>query len=196
MFSFSFLSLLILIVAAVGCENPLRSHAVVLEVSPSPVTEAVRARCRQPLVQNPGQLASLSQRRQKLDTEGSSWVPFVKFGRRRRRLLSGCSLLKGSTSSVTAWPSADLLLPPTGHGSFPSSKAHDLNLSFPGKPAELQKKESTEQHPFQHGDKVKCLLDIDILREMQEGHGGWNPKMAEVGASSIVPAVEAFPVFP
>uniref|UniRef100_A0A670JCS1 E3 ubiquitin-protein ligase MIB2 n=1 Tax=Podarcis muralis TaxID=64176 RepID=A0A670JCS1_PODMU len=49
-----------------------------------------------------------------------------------------------------------------------------------GKPAELQKKESTERHPFQHGDKVKCLLDIDILREMQEGHGGWNPKMAEL----------------
>uniref|UniRef100_A0A670YWR6 E3 ubiquitin-protein ligase MIB2 n=1 Tax=Pseudonaja textilis TaxID=8673 RepID=A0A670YWR6_PSETE len=49
-----------------------------------------------------------------------------------------------------------------------------------GKPAELQKKESTEGHPFQHGDKVKCLLDIDILREMQEGHGGWNPKMAEL----------------
>lgn len=50
----------------------------------------------------------------------------------------------------------------------------------PGKPAELQRKESTDRHPFQHGDKVKCLLDIDILREMQEGHGGWNPKMAEV----------------
>ncbi|KAM6402544.1 E3 ubiquitin-protein ligase MIB2 isoform 3-T5 [Rhynochetos jubatus] len=48
-----------------------------------------------------------------------------------------------------------------------------------GKPAELQRKESTDRHPFQHGDKVKCLLDIDILREMQEGHGGWNPKMAE-----------------
>uniref|UniRef100_A0A8D0BS99 E3 ubiquitin-protein ligase MIB2 n=1 Tax=Salvator merianae TaxID=96440 RepID=A0A8D0BS99_SALMN len=48
-----------------------------------------------------------------------------------------------------------------------------------GKPAELQKKESMGNHPFQHGDKVKCLLDIDILREMQEGHGGWNPKMAE-----------------
>uniref|UniRef100_A0A669QUZ6 E3 ubiquitin-protein ligase MIB2 n=1 Tax=Phasianus colchicus TaxID=9054 RepID=A0A669QUZ6_PHACC len=49
-----------------------------------------------------------------------------------------------------------------------------------GKPAELQRKESTDRHPFQHGDKVKCLLDIDILREMQEGHGGWNPKMAEL----------------
>ncbi|XP_053137276.1 E3 ubiquitin-protein ligase MIB2 isoform X5 [Hemicordylus capensis] len=56
-----------------------------------------------------------------------------------------------------------------------------------GKPAELQKKESTERHPFQHGDKVKCLLDIDILREMQEGHGGWNPKMAEfIGQTGTV----------
>lgn len=54
-----------------------------------------------------------------------------------------------------------------------------------GKPAELQRKESTERHPFQHGDKVKCLLDIDILREMQEGHGGWNPKMAEVCCCSF-----------
>lgn len=57
-----------------------------------------------------------------------------------------------------------------------------LSLLSPGKPAELQRKESTDRHPFQHGDKVKCLLDIDILREMQEGHGGWNPKMAEVSA--------------
>jgi len=55
-----------------------------------------------------------------------------------------------------------------------------------GKPAELQRKESTDRHPFQHGDKVKCLLDIDILREMQEGHGGWNPKMAEVCYSLLV----------
>ncbi|XP_075762623.1 E3 ubiquitin-protein ligase MIB2 isoform X1 [Pelodiscus sinensis] len=56
-----------------------------------------------------------------------------------------------------------------------------------GKPAELQRKESTERHPFQHGDKVKCLLDIDILREMQEGHGGWNPKMAEfIGQTGTV----------
>ncbi|XP_025906749.1 E3 ubiquitin-protein ligase MIB2 isoform X1 [Nothoprocta perdicaria] len=56
-----------------------------------------------------------------------------------------------------------------------------------GRPAELQKKESTDRHPFQHGDKVKCLLDIDILREMQEGHGGWNPKMAEfIGQTGTV----------
>ncbi|CAK7318495.1 E3 ubiquitin-protein ligase MIB2 [Vulpes lagopus] len=50
-----------------------------------------------------------------------------------------------------------------------------------GKPAELQRRVSADSQPFQHGDKVKCLLDTDILREMQEGHGGWNPRMAETG---------------
>ncbi|XP_047302702.1 E3 ubiquitin-protein ligase MIB2 isoform X22 [Homo sapiens] len=48
-----------------------------------------------------------------------------------------------------------------------------------GKPAELQRRVSADSQPFQHGDKVKCLLDTDVLREMQEGHGGWNPRMAE-----------------
>ncbi|XP_072464630.1 E3 ubiquitin-protein ligase MIB2 isoform X4 [Notamacropus eugenii] len=56
-----------------------------------------------------------------------------------------------------------------------------------GKPAELQRKVSAESPPFQHGDKVKCLLAMDILREMQEGHGGWNPKMAEfIGQTGTV----------
>nr|KAF6394896.1 mindbomb E3 ubiquitin protein ligase 2 [Molossus molossus] len=48
-----------------------------------------------------------------------------------------------------------------------------------GKPAELQRRVSADGQPFQPGDKVTCLLDTDILREMQEGHGGWNPRMAE-----------------
>uniref|UniRef100_A0A8C0C8H0 RING-type E3 ubiquitin transferase n=1 Tax=Balaenoptera musculus TaxID=9771 RepID=A0A8C0C8H0_BALMU len=48
-----------------------------------------------------------------------------------------------------------------------------------GKPAELQRRVSADGQPFQHGDKVKCLLDADILRDMQEGHGGWNPRMAK-----------------
>lgn len=39
---------------------------------------------------------------------------------------------------------------------------------------------SADSQPFQRGDKVKCLLDTDVLRDMQEGHGGWNPRMAEV----------------
>ncbi|XP_014399256.1 PREDICTED: E3 ubiquitin-protein ligase MIB2 [Myotis brandtii] len=48
-----------------------------------------------------------------------------------------------------------------------------------GKPAELQRRVSADGQPFQPGDKVACLLDTDVLREMQEGHGGWNPRMAE-----------------
>ncbi|XP_048096428.1 E3 ubiquitin-protein ligase MIB2 isoform X4 [Alosa alosa] len=55
-------------------------------------------------------------------------------------------------------------------------KEHLPNL---GEHAELQRQESTDGHVFQQGDKVKCLLEVDILKQMQEGHGGWNPKMAE-----------------
>lgn len=57
----------------------------------------------------------------------------------------------------------------------------------PGEHAELQRQESADGHSFQQGDKVKCLLEVDILRQMQEGHGGWNPKMAEVLMFSLVP---------
>ncbi|KAL6431933.1 hypothetical protein ACFW04_007392 [Cataglyphis niger] len=32
---------------------------------------------------------------------------------------------------------------------------------------------------FNVGDKVKVLIEVDILKEMQDGHGGWNPRMAE-----------------
>ncbi|XP_056279407.1 E3 ubiquitin-protein ligase MIB2 isoform X2 [Pseudoliparis swirei] len=48
-----------------------------------------------------------------------------------------------------------------------------------GEHAELQRQESADRHSFQQADKVKCLLEVEILRQMQEGHGGWNPKMAE-----------------
>ncbi|XP_051915130.1 E3 ubiquitin-protein ligase MIB2 isoform X1 [Hippocampus zosterae] len=53
------------------------------------------------------------------------------------------------------------------------------HLPVLGEHAELQRQESADGHSFQQGDKVKCLLEVDILRQMQEGHGGWNPKMAE-----------------
>ena len=36
-------------------------------------------------------------------------------------------------------------------------------------------------HQFKVGDKVRVDLEVDILKMMQEGHGGWNPRMAEVG---------------
>lgn len=33
---------------------------------------------------------------------------------------------------------------------------------------------------FNVGDRVKVLLDVDTLKEMQDaGHGGWNPRMAD-----------------
>uniref|UniRef100_A0A673B0W2 Mindbomb E3 ubiquitin protein ligase 2 n=1 Tax=Sphaeramia orbicularis TaxID=375764 RepID=A0A673B0W2_9TELE len=54
-----------------------------------------------------------------------------------------------------------------------------------GEHAELQRQESADGHSFQQGDKVKCLLEVDILRQMQEGHGGWNPKMAEVNTFAV-----------
>lgn len=59
---------------------------------------------------------------------------------------------------------------------------------FVGEHAELQRQESADGHTFQQGDKVKCLLDVDILRQMQEGHGGWNPKMAEVNKHNVIMA--------
>lgn len=39
---------------------------------------------------------------------------------------------------------------------------------------------SSVKHPmFNVGDKVKVLLEVDTLKVMQEGHGGWNPRMTE-----------------
>lgn len=32
---------------------------------------------------------------------------------------------------------------------------------------------------FNVGDKVKVLIEVDTLKEMQDGHGGWNPRMAD-----------------
>nr|XP_039250524.1 E3 ubiquitin-protein ligase MIB2-like isoform X1 [Styela clava] len=41
--------------------------------------------------------------------------------------------------------------------------------------------------PFNVGDKVIVCLSIDVLRQMQEGHGGWNPKMANlIGIVGVV----------
>ena len=54
-------------------------------------------------------------------------------------------------------------------------------LAAPGSPR------VTNVVTFSVGDKVKVIVDADRLREMQEGHGGWNPKMAEV--------ISFFPLF-
>ena len=36
------------------------------------------------------------------------------------------------------------------------------------------------QCPYKVGDKVKVDLEMEIFKAMQEGHGGWNPRMGEV----------------
>lgn len=33
------------------------------------------------------------------------------------------------------------------------------------------------------GDKVQVAVSIEQLKTLQQGHGGWNPRMAEVGCS-------------
>uniref|UniRef100_A0A2R5LAE8 RING-type E3 ubiquitin transferase n=1 Tax=Ornithodoros turicata TaxID=34597 RepID=A0A2R5LAE8_9ACAR len=38
----------------------------------------------------------------------------------------------------------------------------------------------TRHSQFSVGDRVKMLLDIESLKIMQDGHGGWNPRMTEV----------------
>ncbi|GFS03402.1 E3 ubiquitin-protein ligase MIB2 [Elysia marginata] len=32
---------------------------------------------------------------------------------------------------------------------------------------------------FKVGDRVRCDLEMEVLKQMQDGHGGWNPRMAE-----------------
>ncbi|EHB00400.1 E3 ubiquitin-protein ligase MIB2 [Heterocephalus glaber] len=45
----------------------------------------------------------------------------------------------------------------------------------PGKPAELQRRVSADGQPFQRGNKVKCLLDTEVLRDKATAAGtpGW-----------------------
>lgn len=38
---------------------------------------------------------------------------------------------------------------------------------------------------FKVGDKVRVDLADEILKAMQEGHGGWNPRMSEVSCDVI-----------
>lgn len=39
---------------------------------------------------------------------------------------------------------------------------------------------TSDDPPFEVGERVRVLLGVDTLRDMQEGHGGWNDKMEEV----------------
>ena len=43
---------------------------------------------------------------------------------------------------------------------------------------------------FVAGDRVRVMLDLEIFKMMQEGHGGWSDKMAEVSAYGITEYVK------
>lgn len=53
------------------------------------------------------------------------------------------------------------------------------NSSTPTKSGVSSISSSSHHVTFNVGDKVKVLIEVDILKEMQDGHGGWNPRMAE-----------------
>jgi len=42
------------------------------------------------------------------------------------------------------------------------------------------------QLKFKIGDRVRVDLDVDVLKAMQEGHGGWHSKMADVCLSALI----------
>lgn len=48
-----------------------------------------------------------------------------------------------------------------------------------GKTEEQQPIVSTVKPMFSVGDRVKVCLDIEALMKLQQGHGGWNPRMVE-----------------
>ena len=36
-------------------------------------------------------------------------------------------------------------------------------------------------HKYKIGDRVKVFMDVDMVRMLQTGHGGWSDGMREVG---------------
>lgn len=42
---------------------------------------------------------------------------------------------------------------------------------------------------FRKGDRVRVGVDLDTLKRMQEGHGGWNDNMARVSSSPCLPSL-------
>lgn len=52
-------------------------------------------------------------------------------------------------------------------------------IFFIGQPEEQQPVVPTGKPTFSVGDRVKVCLDVDALIKLQQGHGGWNPRMVE-----------------
>lgn len=59
---------------------------------------------------------------------------------------------------------------------------YDLFTVFPGQNVEqtVVRPNRSGPPPFGVGDKVQVTVSVEQLKAMQQGHGGWNPRMAEV----------------
>lgn len=47
---------------------------------------------------------------------------------------------------------------------------------------------------FSVGDKVRVDVSLDMFKQMQEGHGGWNFKMADVNITQLFTFVKLIQV--
>lgn len=63
----------------------------------------------------------------------------------------------------------------------PTSGGHYYKDHMPvlGQPEEQQPVVPTVKPVFSVGDRVKVCLEVDALMKLQQGHGGWNPRMVE-----------------
>lgn len=98
-------------------------------------------------------------------------------------MVSYVSLLIGRTHSYYRI----VLTPCNGRGVISVGSAMTATPSllrslgaFPGPPPDIP-----EEVMFAKGDKVKIALDQEAFRSMQEGHGGWNEKMNQVGTNDL-----------
>ncbi|CAG0880694.1 unnamed protein product [Cyprideis torosa] len=108
-----------------------------------------------------------------------------QLGNIRLRLLNQFILLSLPPQSPVA-PSIHAPIFPTGHVSPPRSAHSSVPPSTNSQTPHVAGAcggEATSSHlpsfPFCVGERVKVFLQTDELRVAQEGHGGWNPRMAE-----------------
>ena len=78
------------------------------------------------------------------------------------------------------------LLPESKNGNRTYGPCHPIVLGAPAPVETIQERAPTaastdnSTSKFKAGDQVKVQLEVEIFRQMQEGHGGWNDQMAEV----------------
>lgn len=82
-----------------------------------------------------------------------------------------------SSSSSSSSSRSNLINPPNEMNSWPSfSTTTSTNVNASGCYNTASVSTSVK---FKPGDKVKVIKNVNELRAMQEGHGGWNNKMAK-----------------